>query len=142
MKLIIIFSLFTAITCFRHRSATQSRLFKVKAANPIPKLSLSIGSAINLNRVSKTGALVAAISAIFALWIRQVLWIPSRKYNKEANSVGREYDAWTAEGILEYYWGEHIHLGYYTEEDRRNGYKNKDFKEAKFDFVDQMVFYF
>ena len=27
-------------------------------------------------------------------WIDHVLWIPSRTYNKEENSVGREYDAW------------------------------------------------
>lgn len=25
--------------------------------------------------------------------------------------MGEEYDAWTNEGILEAYWGEHIHLG-------------------------------
>lgn len=30
--------------------------------------------------------------------------------------MGREYDAWTREKILEHYWGEHIHLGYYSEE--------------------------
>ena len=33
--------------------------------------------------------------------------------------MGREYDAWTSEGILEYYWGEHIYLGYYGEDERR-----------------------
>lgn len=43
------------------------------------------------------------------------------------------------DGILEYYWGEHIHLGYYTEEERAQGYKKKDFKQAKFDFVDEML---
>lgn len=40
---------------------------------------------------------------------------PSRAYDQ---NVGQEYDAWTEEGVLEYYWGEHIHLGYYTEEVR------------------------
>ena len=34
---------------------------------------------------------------------------PSRTYD---GNVGDEYDAWTDEGILEYYWGEHIHLGW------------------------------
>jgi MPBQ/MSBQ methyltransferase len=59
--------------------------------------------------------------------------------------VGEEYDAWTEEGILEYYWGEHIHLGYYTDEDMAKGAGTlkgcnvKDFIEAKFDFVDKMV---
>ena len=43
------------------------------------------------------------------------------------------------DGILEYYWGEHIHLGYYTAEERRRGYKKKDFKQAKFDFIDEML---
>lgn len=35
----------------------------------------------------------------------------SRKYEDGENTVGNEYDAWTEEGVLEYYWGEHIHLG-------------------------------
>jgi MPBQ/MSBQ methyltransferase len=69
----------------------------------------------------------------------RVLWKPSRTYNREINSVGREYDAWTSEGILERYWGEHIHLGYYSPEDRSTGYRKKDFKKAKFDFVDEML---
>ena len=42
--------------------------------------------------------------------------------------MGDEYDAWTQEGILEHYWGEHIHLGYYSDAERRAGYKKKDFK--------------
>jgi 2-polyprenyl-3-methyl-5-hydroxy-6-metoxy-1,4-benzoquinol methylase len=43
------------------------------------------------------------------------------------------------EGVLERYWGEHIHLGYYTDEERRKGYKKKDFKQAKRDFVREML---
>jgi len=35
-------------------------------------------------------------------------------------------------------WGEHIHLGYYTDAERAAGYTNKDFKQAKYDFVDEM----
>jgi MPBQ/MSBQ methyltransferase len=59
-------------------------------------------------------------------------------------TVGREYDAWTEEKILEYYWGEHIHLGYYSDADLAKGAgtllgcKVKDFIEAKLDFVDEM----
>ena len=51
-----------------------------------------------------------------------------------------EYDAWTEEQILEYYWGEHIHLGYYSDDDLAKGAgtllgcKVKDFIEAKLDF--------
>ncbi|KAJ9524513.1 hypothetical protein QJQ45_019589 [Haematococcus lacustris] len=54
-------------------------------------------------------------------------------------SVGQEYDAWTEEGVLEYYWGEHIHLGTYSEAERAAGYTKKDFKQAKYDFIDEML---
>lgn len=55
----------------------------------------------------------------------------SRKYD---GNVGDEYDAWTQEGILEHYWGEHIHLGYYTDQERQPGFfawGKKDFKEVR-----------
>jgi hypothetical protein len=37
------------------------------------------------------------------------------------------------------YWGEHIHLGYYNDEERRRGYKKKNFIQAKYDFVEEML---
>lgn len=67
---------------------------------------------------------------------KRILDTPSRAYD---NNVGQEYDAWTEEGVLEYYWGEHIHLGYYSDEELARGYLKKDFKQAKFDFVDEML---
>ena len=88
------------------------------------------------NKVVALGALI--ISALF-VFIREILWKPSRTYDRDANSVGREYDAWTTEGILEEYWGEHIHLGYYSPEEMAAGYKKKNFIQAKYDFVDQMM---
>ncbi|KAK9806354.1 hypothetical protein WJX72_011230 [[Myrmecia] bisecta] len=60
----------------------------------------------------------------------------SRPYQ---GNVGEEYDAWAQEGVLEYYWGEHIHLGWYSDEELARGYKKKDFKQAKLDFVDEML---
>eukprot|EP00899_Mesostigma_viride_P007692 jgi/Mesvir1/16924/Mv15785-RA.1 len=75
-------------------------------------------------------ALVAAVAKSFSKG--------SRKYKEGENTVGEEYNAWTDEGILEYYWGEHIHLGYYTDEERAAGYLKKNFKQAKFDFTDRM----
>ncbi|GAX75873.1 hypothetical protein CEUSTIGMA_g3316.t1 [Chlamydomonas eustigma] len=60
----------------------------------------------------------------------------SRPYT---GNVGQEYDAWTEEGILEHYWGEHIHLGYYSDKERSAGYVWKDFKKAKYDFIDEML---
>ena len=76
--------------------------------------------------------------------VKKVLDTPSRTYVPGANTVGAEYDAWTEEEILEYYWGEHIHLGYYRDEDLAKGagtllgHRVKDFIEAKEDFVDEM----
>lgn len=80
-----------------------------------------------------------AVVLAFITWFQKMVWTASRTYDREANSVGREYDAWTEEGILEYYWGEHIHLGYYNEEERKKGYLRKNFIQAKYDFIDEMA---
>ena len=56
-----------------------------------------------------------------------------RRYDS-ADSVATSYDEWTQDGILEFYWGEHIHLGHYGSPPRQ-----KDFRQAKFDFVHEMV---
>jgi MPBQ/MSBQ methyltransferase len=82
---------------------------------------------------------VLLVPIVAALLLQVKLFTGSRAYDGEVNSVGREYDAWTTEGILEQYWGEHIHLGYYTKEEMAKGYLKKDFIEAKYDFVDRMM---
>lgn len=91
--------------------------------------------------VSKLGgpttAAIATAAVVGTAGLKFVLDKPSRKY--EEGSVAREYDAWTRDGILEYYWGEHIHLGYYTKEEMEAGYKKKNFIAAKYDFVDEMM---
>lgn len=68
--------------------------------------------------------------------VKKVLDTPSRTYEQ---NVGEEYDAWAEEGILEYYWGDHIHLGYYSETDRAAGAFKKNFKQAKVEFIDKML---
>jgi len=57
----------------------------------------------------------------------------ARKY-RSSDSVADAYDAWTEDGLVEFYWGEHIHLGHYGSPPRR-----KDFREAKADFVREMA---
>jgi MPBQ/MSBQ methyltransferase len=59
--------------------------------------------------------------------------LTARRY-QSANSVANAYDQWTEDGILEFYWGEHIHLGHYGLPPQR-----KDFLVAKSDFVHEMV---
>ena len=59
--------------------------------------------------------------------------ITGRRY-QSSDSVANSYDEWTEDGILEFYWGEHIHLGHYGSPPQR-----KDFLTAKSDFVHEMV---
>lgn len=58
----------------------------------------------------------------------------SRNY-RGPDSVGHEYDAWTSDGVLERYWGEHIHHGYYPE----GRFRGVDFRAAKIDLVDRLL---
>lgn len=62
-----------------------------------------------------------------------VYLLTPRRY-QSSDSVAQAYDSWTQDGILEFYWGEHIHLGHYGTPPRR-----KDFRVAKADFVHEMV---
>lgn len=100
--------------------------------SPVSTVAKNLGKTISNTPAAPYVAVGAA-----ALGVKAILDRPSRKY--EDGSVAREYDAWTQDGILEYYWGEHIHLGYYTKEEMEIGYKKKNFIEAKYDFVDEMM---
>jgi len=105
------------------------------------ELSMSIGSGV-IKAVTKSGvtpavATVAAAAVVGTVGVKAILDRPSRTYGD--GTVAKEYDAWTQDGILEYYWGEHIHLGYYTKEEMEAGYKKKNFIQAKYDFVDEMM---
>ncbi len=62
-----------------------------------------------------------------------VYLLTARRY-QSSDSVASSYDQWTEDGILEFYWGEHIHLGHYGSPPR-----SKDFLKAKTDFVHEMV---
>ncbi|NES64771.1 MAG: methyltransferase domain-containing protein [Okeania sp. SIO2D1] len=60
-------------------------------------------------------------------------FLTPRSY-ESSETVANSYDEWTQDGILEFYWGEHIHLGHYGSPPQR-----KDFLTAKSDFVHEMV---
>lgn len=74
------------------------------------------------------GILLALLILSIALY-----FLTARRY-QSAESVANSYDQWTEDGILEFYWGEHIHLGHYGSPPQR-----KDFLVAKSDFVHEMV---
>ena len=63
-----------------------------------------------------------------------VVYLVTPRSYESSDTVATSYDEWTQDGILEFYWGEHIHLGHYGSPPRR-----KDFLEAKADFVHEMV---
>lgn len=110
---------------------------------PSPLRSTSTSSSLKVSPSSLlTRPVIAGAAAAVAggVGLKKILDRPSRPYTED--SVKDEYDAWTQDGILEYYWGEHIHLGYYTPNDMEKGFRSwrkKDFKQAKFDFTDKMM---
>lgn len=122
-------SLVASFAPLSHQKSSLSTELRMGLASTAVKTVKSIG-------VPAATAMVAG-AAIGAIGVKTILDRPSRKY--QDGSVAREYDAWTQDGILEYYWGEHIHLGYYSKEEMEAGYKKKDFIQAKYDFVDEMM---
>mmetsp|Transcript_23726 Transcript_23726/g.50455 ORF Transcript_23726/g.50455 Transcript_23726/m.50455 type:complete len:391 (-) Transcript_23726:862-2034(-) len=88
--------------------------------------------------VPKIAVKAAAVALSAALagtgFVKLFLDKPSRTYG--SGTVANEYDEWTEEGILEYYWGEHIHLGYYGPDVK---YKYKPLNEAQYTFIDEMM---
>ena len=88
--------------------------------------------------VPKIAIKIAAVSLSAALagtgFVKLFLDKPSRTYG--SGTVANEYDEWTEEGILEYYWGEHIHLGYYGPDVK---YKYRPLNEAQYTFIDEMM---
>jgi MPBQ/MSBQ methyltransferase len=71
---------------------------------------------------------------VLAAVVGIVIYLLTPRSYKSSNTVATSYDQWTQDGILEFYWGEHIHLGHYGSPPRR-----KDFLKAKEDFVHEMV---
>ena len=126
------------------RSAIARAAPPLAVAVPAPlgtvaSFAAPLGAALGGNPLTGVAMLGSVVAALL-VWLVRVLNTPSRVYDQAANTVGREYDAWTSEGILEHYWGEHIHLGCYGEGERKGPlYGGKDFIEAKYDFIDQML---
>jgi MPBQ/MSBQ methyltransferase len=93
--------------------------------------------AMTKSMIVQAASLLVGTAFAIAGFVKFILDQPSRTYGEE--TVGDEYDAWTNDGILEYYWGEHIHLGYYSEAEMKAGYVRKNFIQAKYEFIDEMM---
>jgi MPBQ/MSBQ methyltransferase len=74
-----------------------------------------------------------ALPVAIAILGLTLYFVTARRY-QGADSVSTSYDEWTEDGILEFYWGEHIHLGHYGNPPGR-----RDFLEAKAEFVREMA---
>ena len=80
------------------------------------------------------GLVLPVFLIVFFLLALSIIWrINARKYIS-SSTVASAYDAWTQDKLLERLWGEHIHLGFYPEEN-----KNIDFRKAKIQFVHELV---
>ena len=77
--------------------------------------------------------MVFGILLTFSGVLSAIYFLSARSY-QSSESVACSYDQWTEDGILEFYWGEHIHLGYYGSPTQK-----KDFLKAKSDFVHEMA---
>jgi MPBQ/MSBQ methyltransferase len=76
---------------------------------------------------------ILGLFSVFALLGIAIYLLTARQY-QSSESVANSYDQWTEDGILEFYWGEHIHLGHYGSPPQR-----QDFLTAKADFVHEMA---
>lgn len=92
-------------------------------------LLTAVSSATNSLGFWGKGFVLFALLKLFGLYKLKV-WLdtPSRPYaaSSNSNSVRAEYDQWTREGVLEHYWGEHIHMGSYSPMTNILGYKKSD----------------
>jgi MPBQ/MSBQ methyltransferase len=73
-------------------------------------------------------------SVLAVAGIGGVIYLLTPRRYESGDSVAQSYDQWTEDGILEFYWGEHIHLGHYGSPPRP-----KKFLAAKADFVHEMA---
>jgi len=125
------------------RRKNRSTTFADKSSTALAASSLRTPGVVStiagaVSNAGVPGAVAAAtVGGAAVLVTKKALDRGSRKYGE--GTVAAEYDAWTQDGILEYYWGEHIHLGYYNEDEMERGYKKKNFIQAKYDFVDEMM---
>jgi MPBQ/MSBQ methyltransferase len=83
--------------------------------------------------INKTFMSIIWLLLTLALILGFIYIFSARRY-QSSDSVATAYDQWTQDGILEFYWGEHIHLGHYGSPPHA-----KDFRAAKVDFVHEMV---
>ena len=89
----------------------------------------------NIKRLVLMSLLYVSGILLFLLILATAVYLVTPRNYESADSVANSYDEWTEDGILEFYWGEHIHLGHYGSPPK----PAKEFIAAKYDFVHEMV---
>ncbi|KAF4682625.1 hypothetical protein FOZ62_013191 [Perkinsus olseni] len=104
-------------------------------------------------------SLAVSACALASKWAYQALLQKGSRPYRPDGGVGDEYDKWTNDGLVESFWGEHIHLGAYTTEEAKGWFHRDDgfieslvkctcwnkrarttmFKDQKFTFVDELL---
>jgi cyclopropane fatty-acyl-phospholipid synthase-like methyltransferase len=59
----------------------------------------------------------------------------NKRHYENSSSVGSAYDLWTTEGVLEFYWGQHIHHSYYPQ----GKIDQINFKESKITLINNVL---
>lgn len=83
--------------------------------------------------ISNLFGMLAIVLLIPGLFMIILLRKPSRRYTGPA-SISKIYDTWTADQKMIFYWGTHLHAGFYGQYPMR-----KDFIQAKFDMINEMI---
>lgn len=104
----------------------------------------SVGKKLRNKRLLKAGLGILLAASIYNVFnaVGHNFTTALRPYSSK-QTVSDAYDNWTEEGIVEHYWGDHIHLGHYGEEAnyRLSDMKRKDYKQAKEDFILELLKY-
>ena len=80
----------------------------------------------------------AGALACAAVVVGTGFWLQRRRRYQSAASVADAYDSWTNDQLLERLWGDHIHLGYYSDRVLARP-RHQDFRAAKETFVHELV---
>lgn len=81
----------------RHELALTAVRRSVQPQMAVAAVATRLGAGGLLATLTRPVVAVAATLLVVIAWAFKRLNTPSRIYDREANSVGREYDAWTSE---------------------------------------------
>lgn len=124
------------ISIYPKRQDIQSKLNEYPVSSFFQRLQHVLLSTIRKRETQMIGVLIGI--PVFVLLTAGVVIVvllrkPSRHYSGPG-SVSSVYDTWTADQKMKFYWGNHLHAGFYGQPP-----EHKNFIRAKLDMIDEMV---